>query len=207
MKIFIAGATGRVGEELTKKLSEQGHTIYAGARQEEKLTKNAFVQPVHLDLHRSVSEIAETLADAEAVYFVAGSRGKDLLQTDLFGAVKLMQAVEQKKIKRYIHLSSLFALQPENWHPSLTDYNIAKFFSDNWLIEQTQLDYTILQPGSLIERPGSGKITTNITGGTENSIEDVASVLAELLDHDNTIKKIILMGSGETPIAEAIKQI
>ncbi|MDT2673581.1 SDR family oxidoreductase [Enterococcus dongliensis] len=207
MKIFIAGATGRVGEELTKKLSEQGHTIYAGARQEEKLTKNAFVQPVHLDLHHSVSEIAETLADAEAVYFVAGSRGKDLLQTDLFGAVKLMQAVEQKKIKRYIHLSSLFALQPENWHPSLTDYNIAKFFSDNWLIEQTQLDYTILQPGSLIERPGSGKITTNITGGTENSIEDVASVLAELLDHDNTIKKIILMGSGETPIAEAIKQI
>lgn len=207
MKIFIAGATGRVGEELTKKLSEQGHTIYAGARQEEKLTKNAFVQPVHLDLHHSVSEIAETLADAEAVYFVAGSRGKDLLQTDLFGGVKLMQAVEQKKIKRYIHLSSLFALQPENWHPSLTDYNIAKFFSDNWLIEQTQLDYTILQPGSLIERPGSGKITTNITGGTENSIEDVASVLAELLDHDNTIKKIILMGSGETPIAEAIKQI
>lgn len=207
MKIFIAGATGRVGEELTKKLSEQGHTIYAGARHEEKLTKNAFVQPVHLDLHHSVSEIAETLADAEAVYFVAGSRGKDLLQTDLFGAVKLMQAVEQKKIKRYIHLSSLFALQPENWHPSLTDYNIAKFFSDNWLIEQTQLDYTILQPGSLIERPGSGKITTNITGGTENSIEDVASVLAELLDHDNTIKKIILMGSGETPIAEAIKQI
>lgn len=207
MKIFIAGATGRVGEELTKNLVKQGHFVYAGARHEENITKTEEVEPVHLDMHGSIDEIAETLNDAEAVYFVAGSRGKDLLQTDLFGAVKLMQAVEQKEIKRYIHLSSLFALQPEKWGTALTDYNIAKFFSDNWLIDKTNLDYTILQPGSLLETPGSGKITTNVTGKTENSIEDVALVLAGLLKQDNTIKKIILMGNGDTPIAEALKTI
>lgn len=207
MKIFIAGATGRVGEELTSKLVEQGHVVYAGARHEENLTASDSVKPVHLDLHGTVSEIAETLADAEAVYFVAGSRGKDLLQTDLFGAVKLMQATEQKKIKRYIHLSSLFALQPEKWGEALTDYNISKFFSDNWLIDKTQLDYTILQPGALLETTGDGKITTAITGRSENSIENVASVLAALLNHDNTIHKVILMGDGETAIEEALKQV
>lgn len=32
MKLFIAGATGRVGEELIKNLEKKGHFIYAGAR-------------------------------------------------------------------------------------------------------------------------------------------------------------------------------
>lgn len=207
MKIFIAGATGRVGEELIKNLVERGHTIYAGARRDGDITASESVTPVHLDLHGTIDEIADTLADAEAVYFVAGSRGKDLLQTDLYGAVKLMQAVEQKGIKRYIHLSSLFALQPEKWSDALTDYNISKFFSDHWLIDKTNLNYTILQPGSLKEIPGSGKITTDITEVSENSIENVAVVLAEVLGQDNTVKKVILMGDGETPIEEAVKKI
>lgn len=207
MKLFIAGATGRVGEELIKDLVEKGHTIYAGARREEDIEISDSVTPVHLDLHGTVDEIADTLGDAEAVYFVAGSRGKDLLQTDLYGAVKLMQAVEKKEIKRYIHLSSLFALQPEKWSDALTDYNISKFFSDNWLIDKTNLEYTILQPGSLKETPGSGKITTTITKKSENSIENVAAVLAEILEQDNTIKKVILMGDGDTPIKEAVNKI
>lgn len=207
MKIFIAGATGRVGEELIKNLTKNGHFIYAGARRDQDIEATDSIKPVHLDLHGTVDEIADTLADAEAVYFVAGSRGKDLLQTDLYGAVKLMQAVEQKGIKRYIHLSSLFALQPDKWSEALTEYNIAKFFSDSWLIDKTKLDYTILQPGTLKEIPGSGKITTNITEKSENAIENVAAVLAALLERDNTIKKVILMGDGDTPIEEAVKKI
>lgn len=207
MKLFIAGATGRVGEELIANLVKKGHYIYAGARHEEQLKQSASVQPVHLDLHANIEEIKETLRDSEAVYFVAGSRGKDLLQTDLYGAVKLMQAVEQKGIKRYIHLSSLFALQPEKWSESLTDYNIAKFFSDHWLIDQTNLDYTILQPGSLKETAGSGRITTDVQTVSENAIENVAAVLAALLDQENTIKKTILMGDGDVPIKEALDKV
>lgn len=207
MKIFVAGATGRVGEELINYLVKQGHFIYAGARHEETLDDSTSVKPVHLDLHGSVDEIGDTLGDAETVYFVAGSRGKDLLQTDLYGAVKLMQAVEQKGIKRYIHLSSLFALQPDKWSGSLTDYNISKFFSDHWLIDKTNLNYTILQPGSLKEIPGSGKITTDVKEVTENAIENVSAVLAELLEQENTFKKVILMGDGNTPIKEAIESL
>lgn len=42
---------------------------------------------------------------SDAVYFTAGSRGKDLLQTDAFGAVKTMQAAKKLSIERYIMLS------------------------------------------------------------------------------------------------------
>ncbi len=207
MKVFVAGATGRVAQQLIDRLVEKGHFVYAGARRENEIPESDQVKPVHLDLHEDVADLAKTLGDAEAVYFVAGSRGKDLLQTDLYGSVKLMQAAEQEGIGRYIQLSSLFALVPENWSDSILEYNIAKYFSDSWLINNTDLDYTIIQPGSLKEEKGSGKITTTIEERSENSIENVATVLSEVLKRPNTYQKVILMGDGDTPIDEALAAI
>lgn len=207
MKVFVAGATGRVAQLLIQRLVEKGHFVYAGARRENEIPESDQVKPVHLDLHEDVAELAKTLGDSEAIYFVAGSRGKDLLQTDLYGAVKLMQAAEQEGIGRYIQLSSLFALVPENWSDSILNYNIAKYFSDSWLINNTDLDYTILQPGSLKEEKGSGKITTTIEKRSENSIENVAAVLSEVLERPNTYQKVIMMGDGDTPIDEALASI
>lgn len=209
MKVFVAGATGRVAQQLIDRLVEKGHFVYAGARRENEIPESDQVKPVHLDLHEDVADLAKTLGDAEAVYFVAGSRGKDLLQTDLYGSVKLMQAAEQEGIGRYIQLSSLFALVPENWSDSILEYNIAKYFSDSWLINNTDLDYAIIQPGSLKEEKGkgSGKITTTIEKRSENSIENVATVLSEVLERPNTYQKVILMGDGDTPIDKALAAI
>ncbi|MGC4441166.1 NAD(P)H-binding protein, partial [Streptococcus suis] len=82
------------------------------------------------------------MTGVDAVLFVAGSRGRDLLQTDAFGAVKTMQATESLGIKRYVLLSSLYALEPDKWsHPNLSkimDYNVAKFFADNYLVTNTK---------------------------------------------------------------------
>ena len=89
--------------------------------------------------------MAEIIKDMDAVYFLAGSRGKDLLQTDAFGAVKLMQACEQVEVKRFVILSSIFALEPEKWAEekslqNITNYNIAKFFANNYLVTNDKLD-------------------------------------------------------------------
>lgn len=63
-------------------------------------------------------------------------------------------------------LSALFSLEPTKWRTvkgldGLTDYNIAKFFADNYLINDTDLDYTILQPTVMTDKPGTGKITVD----------------------------------------------
>ena len=213
MKVFIVGATGRVATELIKDLVAKGHQITAAARKPENvvLKDDPLVTTVKLDLHASVEELATLIGKQDVIYFTAGSRGKDLLQTDAFGAVKTMQAAEQNRIKRYIMLSSMHALEPEFWHEGalakIMDYNIAKFFADNYLIHNTSLDYTILQPAVLVEEPGTGKITVGKEIGKQNSIADVASTLAELLERDNTRGKVILMSSGTTPIAQALASI
>ncbi|WP_099973894.1 MULTISPECIES: NAD(P)H-binding protein [Lactobacillaceae] len=212
MKVFVAGATGRVGENLVSDLVSNGHFVYAAARGYQKIEETQNIKPVYLDFHDSVENIQEVLADSEAVIFVAGSRGKDLLQTDLNGAVKLMQATENKGIKRYIQLSSLFSMDQEKWseNPSLAaimDYNVSKFYSDKWLIDNTNLDYTILQPGTLTEEAATGKVQLNDQVGGPNPIPDVASVLAAILENDNTVKKVISMHSGDVDINSAIKSI
>ncbi|MGM0216510.1 NAD(P)H-binding protein [Enterococcus sp. AZ109] len=211
MKVLIVGATGRVGQKLIKALADEGNQIYAGARRENEIAKEDLVIPIHFDLHWSVDEMVEHLPEVDAVYFTAGSRGKDLLQSDLYGAVKLMEAVEQKGIKRYIHLSSIFALEPAQWNKSflakIPDYKIAKFFSDHWLMDHSKLDYTILQPGHLDEVEAAGTIETNVVEPQSNSINDVVTVLAQLLDRPNTIGKVILMHQGDTPIGEALDKI
>lgn len=211
-KVFIAGGSGRVATALIKDLVAGGNEVVAGARHPEKIVQLSGVTPVTLDLHSDVDKLASLMAGCNAIYFVAGSRGQDLLQTDAMGAVKTMQAAERAGIKRYIMLSSMYALQPEKWadYPALaeiTDYNIAKFFADNYLIKDTDLDYTIIQPGPLTEKTGTGKVSFGDGDDRTNPIPDVAQVLADVLNADNTIGKVIMMHSGTTPIADAVKNV
>lgn len=211
-KIFIVGGSGRVATELIKDLVTADNKVVAGARHPEKIVQLNGVTPIALDLHEDIAKLASLMAGCDAVYFVAGSRGKDLLQTDAMGAVKTMQVAKRSGVKRYIMLSSMYALQPEKWseYPALaaiTDYNIAKFFADNYLINNTDLDYTIVQSASLTEEVGTGKVSFGEGNDTTNPIPDVARVLASVLDADNTIGKVIMMRSGNTPIADAAKNI
>ncbi|MBP2623199.1 SDR family oxidoreductase [Streptococcus oricebi] len=208
MKIFIAGASGRVAQELISILLERGHDIYAGARSPEKLPSLLGLTAVKLDLKNGVSDLSQLLLGMDALYFTAGSRGRDLLQTDAFGAVKLMQAAQKAGVQRFIMLSSLFALEPEKWQnqalANLQDYYIAKFFADNYLLHQTDLDYTILQPGTLLEKPATGKVDFQPEKFAGNAIADVAQVLAGLLDKKASIGQVIKMIEGELAIDQAL---
>lgn len=211
MKVFVVGANGRVGRKLVEALVEQGHEVLAGARNTDDMAQVDAVTAVELDLHDEPSAIAETIGQVDAVYFVAGSRGKDLMSTDLFGAIKSIQAAEKNGVKRFIHLSSMFALEPERWTEGsladIYDFNVAKYMVDNWLINNTDLDYTIVQPGNLTEGEPSGKIQVGIDSPGQNSIANVAQVLADSLENTNTYKKVILMSDGDTPIEEALNNL
>lgn len=211
MQIFVAGGSGRVATDLIKDLVADGNTVVAGARHEDNVIKLDGVKAVHMDLHADVDQIADLMKGSDAVYFTAGSRGKDLLQTDAFGAVKTMQAAKKLGIERYIMLSSIFALQPEMWKieglNQIMDYNVAKFFADNYLVNQSGLKYTILQPTNLTEEPATGKISLDVNGVTSNPIPDVAKTLADIIKHDNTIGKVIMMRTGNTPINQALSDI
>ena len=213
MKILVVGASGRVGTDLVKQLLAGEHQVIGTTRQKEKLFDNKRYSQLDLDITASKASIVEQLdQDLEAVYFVAGSGGKNVLEVDLHGAVKTMQAAQEKGIKRYIMLSSVFSLETEKWanNPGISDlkeYYIAKHYADHWLVNNSTLDYTIVQPGALKERTGTGKITIDDTISGENAIEDVATVLAAVLTADNTIGKVFNLHNGDIAIGEAVATV
>ena len=212
MKILVIGASGRVGSELVTKLLADNHTVIGTTRQDKSLFSVDNYSQLDLDLTAHKEDIQQQIDDdIEAIYFVAGSGGKDILEVDLHGAVKTMQAAQDKGIKRYIMLSTIFSLDTSQWDsPGIKDlkgYYIGKHYADQWLVNDSTLNYTVLQAGALKERSGTGKIAINKDTAGENSIEDVAATLVAVLNADSTYHKVFNMQNGETSIEDAIASL
>ncbi|WP_201631681.1 NAD(P)H-binding protein [Psychrobacter immobilis] len=209
MKILVIGASGRVGTDLVKQLLADDHQVIGTTRDKKKLFDADNYSQLDLDLLANKDDIRNQIdGDVEAIYFVAGSGNKNLLEVDLHGAVKTMQAAQDKGINRYIMLSTVFSLDTSKWTSpaieNLKEYYIAKHYADQWLVNDSTLDYTIVQAAALKERAGTGKITINGTDAGENAIADVASTLAAVLNADSASKKVFSMQNGETAIDKAI---
>lgn len=214
MKVLIIGAHGKIGRIVAQKMkdSAQFNPTTFIRKEEQKAFFDAMEVPVKVaSLESGVDEIANTMNGFDAVVFTAGSGGKTgfdkTLEIDLDGAVKSMIAAEQAGVKRFVMVSAYLADERSRWDASgIKPYYIAKHFADKEL-KQSSLDYTILRPVRLTDEEGTGKVTINaIPEKIQKTIprEDVATTILEVLSHPETIGKIMVMSTGDTPVGEAI---
>ncbi|RAV28753.1 SDR family oxidoreductase [Sinomicrobium soli] len=214
-QVLIVGANGKVGRILCEKLKDaSGYMPVALVRKEEQ---QAFFDSQEItsragSIENSTDDIAALMKEIDIVVFTAGSGGKTgydkTLTVDLDGAVKCMDAAGKCGIRRFVMVSALNADKRPGWAASgIAPYYVAKHYADR-LLKKSGLDYTIVRPGRLLDSPGKGKINIK-DPEKEQGVprEDVASVIIETLDHDNTIGKIIEFNEGERPIEEAVAAV
>lgn len=213
MRVMIVGANGEVGRLLVPQLLANGDEPIAGLRAGEdgEDWEDQGIAVRRVDLLAKPERIASTLMDADAIIFAAGSGGRTkddmTLLIDLDGAVKTMQAAEIAGVKRFMMISMLFAEDRNRWADPLKPLYVAKFYADNWLVHQTHLDYTIVQPGALSFHAGTGKVKSEPLAVGSISRADLAAFMVAALHAPQTIGKTIPLLSGDQPIQAVIDQL
>ena len=197
-------------------LVEGGHEVRGLVRKEDQLpeVEAEGAEAVLCDLESETVEggVGEAVEGCDAIVFAAGAgpgSGAARKETmDFGGAAKLVEAAEDRGVRRYLMLSSMGAGDPEAGSEAMRPYLRAKARADERLRE-SGIDYTIVRPGSLTDEEGTGRVEAAEHLGRRGEIprEDVARTLVAALESPNTSGKTFEVLSGETPVEEALARL
>ncbi|WP_030620003.1 SDR family oxidoreductase [Streptomyces sclerotialus] len=215
MRIVIAGGHGQIALRLERLLAARGDEVAGIIRRPEQAGDllAAGAEPVVCDLEKaSVDEVARHLEGADAAVFAAGAgpgSGEDRKETVDRGAATLFaNAAEAVGVRRFLVVSSMGADRepPPGTDPVFAAYLRAKGAADADVRARKSLDWTILRPGRLTDDPGTGRVTLDVsTGRSDVTRDDVAAVLAALLDEPRTAGRTLELIGGDTPVEEAVR--
>ncbi|WP_185893625.1 SDR family oxidoreductase [Streptomyces sp. WAC08241] len=215
MRIVIAGGHGQIALRLERLLSAGGHEPVGIIRRPEQAAdvREAGAEPVVLDLETASSPlVADALRGADAVVFAAGAgpgSGVDRKDTvDRGAAVLFADAAERAGVRRYVVISSMGADASHPGEEIFDAYLRAKGAADDEIRSRTALDWTILRPGTLTNDAGTGLVRLEArTGRGPVPRDDVAAVVAELLETPATSGLTLELTSGSTPLSVAVKAV
>lgn len=214
MSILVIGANGGVGSKLVNQLKEDQVDFTAGVRKEEQESalKDQGVNAILIDVEKdSIDDLTEKFKGFDKVIFSVGSGGSTgadkTIIVDLDGAVKTIKASKEAGIKHYVMVST-YDSRREAFDASgdLKPYTIAKHYADDYL-RTSNLNYTIVHPGSLTDDAGTGKIEADLYFDKPGSIprEDVATVLKEVVTSDGFNNQEFQILSGNHDVKDALK--
>ncbi|AQY20425.1 hypothetical protein T261_04821 [Streptomyces lydicus] len=217
MRIVIAGGHGQIALRLERLLAGRGDEVAGIVRRPEQAGDllAAGAEPVVCDLESaSVEDVARHLEGADAAVFAAGAgpgsgaERKD--SVDRGAAALFADAAEAAGVRRFLVVSSMGADRepPEGTDPVFAAYLRAKGAADADVRARAGLDWTILRPGRLTDDPGTGLVTLGeSTGRGDVTRDDVAAVLAELLDQPATAGRTLELIGGDVTVSEAVRDV
>ncbi|MFF9275045.1 NAD(P)H-binding protein [Streptomyces griseosporeus] len=214
MRIVIAGGHGQIALRLERLLAARGDEVAGLIRKAEQGDdlREAGAEPVLLDLESaSVEEVAAHLQGADAAVFAAGAgpgSGAARKETvDKGAAVLFADAAVRARVRRFVVVSSMGADARHQGDDVFDVYLRAKGEADDY-VRGLDLDWTILRPGSLTNDAGTGLVRLEArTGRGPVPRDDVAAVLAELVDTPATNGLTLELVSGSTPVSVAVKSV
>jgi putative NADH-flavin reductase len=204
MKLLILGATGGTGLQVVNQALERGHTVTAFVRNGGPLEKfENRISVVRGNLLAS-AELGQVLTDQEAVVSAFGPRlpiakaDSDLLQRF---AVSLTNGMQKAGVRRVVIESTAFLFKdaiipPAHFFGRLFFAGIVRDAGEmENIVENSGLDWTLVRPPQLTNKPPTGKYRTKIGHlppfGFNISRADVADFMIKASENHASIQKII----------------
>ncbi|MEU5323146.1 NAD(P)H-binding protein [Streptomyces sp. NPDC021056] len=215
MRIVIAGGHGQIALRLERLLAARGNEVAGIIRKAEQGDdlREAGAEPVLLDLESaSVEEVAAHLRGADAAVFAAGAGpGSGAARKDTVdkgAAVLFADAAVLAGVRRHVVVSSMGADANHQGDDVFDVYQRAKGEADDHVRGLDALDWTILRPGALTNDAGTGLVRLEAhTGRGPVPRDDVAAVVAELLETPATAGLTLELVAGSTPVSVAVKAV
>lgn len=165
MKVFILGVSGAVGRLLADDLSERGDAVSGLVRRDEQkfeLMRRGVHASVGQLAGMSVDSLGSMLRGVDAVVYTAGSNGGARGVTaaiDGEGVVRALEATTLAGVRRF----TLVSVMPEAGRDQDLSDDEEFYFAVKKLVDvtvsQSDLDWLILRPSMLIDRPGIGSVS------------------------------------------------
>jgi uncharacterized protein YbjT (DUF2867 family) len=214
VKVFIIGISGAVGGLLATRLMERGSQVSGLVRtkDQQRRLEGSGVSTCIGDLAAmDAAALAPLLQGMDVLVFAAGSNGGTKEQTDAIDSVAVdnsLAAADRAGVRRF----ALVSVFPEAWRERDLSDDEEYYFAVKKLVDirvsQSGLDWLILRPSLLQNRPGQGTVFLGPAAMHEDiSREDVAEVLTELLLQPRAHRRILEVTSGPTPITDAVRSI
>ncbi len=209
MKVIVFGAHSSVGEFVVSKLRKNGYAscaVVGNENQIELLEKRGATKVVVYE-----TSILQTLFKGfDAAIFLTGispkaQTGKTVM-VDHESVIETVREAERQGVKRFVMMSAITANEAAGDESREIG---AKEMPDEFL-RQSNLTYTVVQPGSLNDKPGDGKISAAVTLDSDTleiSRENLAEVLVATLHAESTFNKTFEVADGDTPVSEALASL
>ncbi|SED26753.1 Putative NADH-flavin reductase [Nocardioides exalbidus] len=216
MRVTIFGGHGKIALILAPMLVGAGHEVTSVVRNPDHV---ADIEATGATALVSSVEDADTdslramLDGQDAVIWSAGAGGGNPDRTyavDRDAAIRSMDAAAAAGATRYVMVSfsgsSEEVLVPED-NP-FRHYQDAKIAADEHL-RTTELQWTILGPGTLTLEPGTGTVNpeAGFNDGDTTSRELVAQVALAVLDDPRALRQTLVFGDGAVPIDAWLDQL
>lgn len=208
MRVIVIGATGFVGSKIVDELLSRHHSVKVIVRDKNKLTherveiveKDILTQPIINDI---------TGADVVVSAYNAGWSNPNLYEDFIRGAQAIERAVEASGVKRLIVIGGAGSLCDEvgnqlvdsaDFPTQIKPGALAARDYLNTLKENNTLEWTFfcpaieMHPGTSGVRKGVYRLgldhpVTDVNGRSVLSVEDVAVVIVDEIEHPKHIRK------------------
>jgi putative NADH-flavin reductase len=205
MKLTIFGATGAIGTILTRQALAKGHEVTAVVRDPARLTLPAHprLRVVTADV-MDPGSIAPALEGADAVISAIGPRGTGPTTVIADSVRSIIAAMEKTGARRFVQISgSVVADEGESPYMryllkpmvrrTFLRHVCADMRAGEDEIRHSNLDWTIMRPPALTDKPAAGTyrmaIDRNLPRGFQVSRADLAACMLALLDDPATVHR------------------